>query len=138
MAVSANGDRVFVGTEVDRNSPRNGSAYAFQLTVGGAITRLSSQVTALALPRGIEVGMLKELEGARDKLEDDNLDNDEAAIGKLLEFISKVDDQEDAGRILDDAADSLVADATDIIFRINEDLEQPLLDDELLALLAGS
>jgi hypothetical protein len=79
-------------------------------------------------------GMIKGLTGAIHKLEDDNPDNDEAAIGKLLSFIDKVEDQRGM-RLTDDQADSLIAAANEIIAEISDDLGLTVFDDDLLSLL---
>ncbi len=99
-----------------------------------AIGNLIGDVEALELPTGIDKGLLRELAGAIKKLEDGNPDNDEAAIGKLISFIDKVEEQRGV-RLSDDEADSLIAAANEIITEISDDLGLNVFDDDLLALL---
>jgi hypothetical protein len=104
------------------------------LSPQAAIVNLIAQVEALGLPTGIENGMVKELTGAINKLDDANPDNDDAAIGKLLSFIDKVEDQRGV-RLTDEQADALIADANDIILQISNDAGLTLFDAALLDLL---
>jgi hypothetical protein len=91
------------------------------LTPAQATEQLADLVMACGLPQGIENGMLQSLDGAIQKLEDDNPNNDLAAIGKLEAFINKVEAQR-GKRLSDEQADSLVAAATDIIAEVSVDL----------------
>ena len=102
-----------------------------------SIEQLANSVKGLELPHGIENGMLKELDGAIKKLEDHNPDNDEAAIGKLEEFLIKVEKQRGV-RLTDVQADSLATTATDIIMDIKLDIGMETLGEELLDLLASN
>ena len=88
---------------------------------------------------GVETALLASLTGnggALAKLQDDNPDNDVAAIGKLQAFINKVEAQR-GNRLTDDQADDLVAAANDIIGDLEEEFGLATPDEELLAPLAS-
>ena len=101
------------------------------LTPVQAIENLAQAVIDLGLPNGTQNSLLRPLtgkSGAVEKLEDANPDSDEAAIGKLQEFISKVEDQRGV-RLTDAEADRLIDAANEIIADIDEDILAAALDD---------
>ena len=78
------------------------------------ITMLITHVASLGLPGSLENSLMSKLNGALDKLQDNNPNNDSAAIGKLNAFINQVAAQR-GKNIPQPDADALIAAAEEII-----------------------
>jgi len=78
------------------------------------VVELAENMNGLELPAGIENGLQVKLDGALKALEDDNENNDGAAINSLQAFINAVNAQRGKA-IFEEDADSLIATARQII-----------------------
>jgi len=78
------------------------------------IAELLEEVGGLGLPRGIENGLEAKLDAALGALEDENENNDAAAINTLGAFINAVEAQR-GKKIPEAEADALIAAAQEII-----------------------
>ena len=87
---------------------------AYEVTPLDLLLELSENLDAMSLPKGIANSLLAKLDAALQKLEDDNENNDTAAINLLEAFINAIEAQR--GKKISDAdADALIAAAQEII-----------------------
>lgn len=94
---------------------------AQRMEINARLGALVRQVDELDAKNGVKSPLLDKSQGALDVLVDGNLNNDQAAIGKLGDFIAIV--QAKAGKtIAPDAAESLITEAQDIIELLEEAL----------------
>ena len=90
-------------------------AFEFQpLTPVELLVDLADYVDGLSLQKGIANSLLAKLDTALEKLEDENDNNDQAAINSLKAFINAVEAQH-GKKILEEDADALIAAAEEII-----------------------
>ena len=82
---------------------------------------LIETVLDLSLSHGTENSLVAKLDGALEKLDDGNPNNDHAALGKLDAFINQVEAQR-GKKISEDDADTLIAEASLIIQLLEDDL----------------
>jgi hypothetical protein len=124
-------------TDAAGNASQVSASFSWSvLTPVQAIGDLVDKVTALHLPKGTEKGLLTKLDGSIKKLEDGNLNNDKAAIGKLQAFITEVEAFR-GKQLSDEQVDSLIAAASDVIDEINDQMGTESIDEVLLSLLAN-
>ena len=93
---------------------------AYEVTPADLLLELSENLDAMSLPKGIANSLLVKLDAALQKLEDDNENDDAAAINLLEAFIKTVQAQYDK-KIPEAYADVLIAAAQEIIELLSDE-----------------